>query len=143
MARYVKDSDGNLICTAGGTRTWICTQAEHDHKVAAGTAPNNCVVAITDDYSESRDLQIYVQTFKPGAQTVAAGSNIEIDTGISPTEFPKILPVVTYAAYGMQLVNFYQKNTTSGSRYIMTLRNFGTSSINISDTDFVTLRYLG
>ena len=50
MARYTKDENGNLILTAGGTRTWIVTQAAHDRAVSAGTAPNNCLVAITDDY---------------------------------------------------------------------------------------------
>ena len=57
MARYTKDENGNLILTAGGTRTWIVTQAAHDRAVSAGTAPNNCLVAITDDYpTEEGDI---------------------------------------------------------------------------------------
>ena len=55
MARYTKDENGNLILTAGGTRTWIVTQAAHDRAVSAGTAPNNCLVAITDDYPTEED----------------------------------------------------------------------------------------
>ena len=52
MARYTKDENGNLILTAGGTRTWIVTQEAHDRAVSAGTAPNNCLVATTDDYKD-------------------------------------------------------------------------------------------
>ena len=56
MARYTKDNNGNLILTAGGTRIWVVTQAAHDRAVSAGTAPNNCVLAITDDYYTEEDI---------------------------------------------------------------------------------------
>lgn len=85
MARYIKDGNGNLITTAGGTRTWICTQAEHDRRVAAGTAPNNCVVNIIDDYSEAD---------KPKTLAIIAGDSITIRTNYS-----KIVDGIAYVSF--------------------------------------------
>ena len=43
------DQTGELITLANGSRTWIGTKAAHDAAKQAGTLPNNCLVAITDD----------------------------------------------------------------------------------------------
>lgn len=43
---------GELTSLAGGTRTWIGTQAAYNIEKQAGTLPNNCLIAITDDEEE-------------------------------------------------------------------------------------------
>ena len=45
-------TDG-LVTLANGSRMWVGTQAAHDAAKQAGTLPNNCLIAITDDASES------------------------------------------------------------------------------------------
>ena len=40
---------GTTTVLANGQRLWMGTQAAHDAAVSAGTIPNNCLVAITDD----------------------------------------------------------------------------------------------
>lgn len=40
---------GELVTLANGQRIWVGTTAAHEAAVAAGTMPNNCLVAITDD----------------------------------------------------------------------------------------------
>jgi hypothetical protein len=42
-------STGELVTLANGQRIWVGTKAAHDAAVAAGTMPNNCLVALTDD----------------------------------------------------------------------------------------------
>lgn len=42
-------STGELVTLASGTRTWIGTKAAYDAAKSAGTLPNNCLIAITDD----------------------------------------------------------------------------------------------
>ena len=43
---------GQLVTLAGGQRLWVGTKSAHDAAVSAGTMPNNCLVAITDDEEE-------------------------------------------------------------------------------------------
>ena len=42
-------STGELINIASGQRTWVGTRAAYDAAKQAGTLPNNCLIAITDD----------------------------------------------------------------------------------------------
>ena len=42
-------STGTLTTLANGQRIWLGTKAAHDAAEAAGTLPNNCLIAITDD----------------------------------------------------------------------------------------------
>lgn len=42
-------STGELVTLASGTRTWIGTKAAYEAAKSAGTLPNNCLIAITDD----------------------------------------------------------------------------------------------
>lgn len=42
-------STGELVTLASGTRTWIGTKAAYEAARSAGTLPNNCLIAITDD----------------------------------------------------------------------------------------------
>lgn len=46
--RY-NSSTGTLTTLANGQRMWIGTQTAYDSAEAAGTLPNNCLIAITDD----------------------------------------------------------------------------------------------
>lgn len=47
--KYDSTND-SLVTLAGGQRLWVGTKSAHDAAVAAGTMPNNCCVAIIDDY---------------------------------------------------------------------------------------------
>lgn len=42
-------STGELTSLATGSRTWIGTREAYDQAKQAGTLPNNCLIAITDD----------------------------------------------------------------------------------------------
>lgn len=48
----VNQTTGELISLAGGTRTWIGTKVAYEQQKQAGTLPNNCLIAITDDEEE-------------------------------------------------------------------------------------------
>jgi len=47
------DQTGELTTLANGSRTWIGTKAAHDAAKQAGTLPNNCLIAITDDSEDN------------------------------------------------------------------------------------------
>lgn len=47
------DQTGELTILANGSRIWIGTKAAHDTAKQAGTLPNNCLVAITDDSEDN------------------------------------------------------------------------------------------
>lgn len=49
----VNKTTGELVTLANGMRCWIGTKAAHDAAVQAGTMPNNCLVAIVDDWEDS------------------------------------------------------------------------------------------
>ena len=49
----VNKTTGELVTLANGMRCWIGTKAAHDAAVQAGTMPNNCMVALTDDYEDA------------------------------------------------------------------------------------------
>jgi len=55
---FVNKSTGELVTLANGTRMWIGTKSAHDNAVQQGTMPNNCMVCITDDYSESEPQEV-------------------------------------------------------------------------------------
>ena len=42
-------STGELTSLATGSRTWVGTREAYDQAKQAGTLPNNCLIAITDD----------------------------------------------------------------------------------------------
>ena len=49
----VNKTTGELVTLANGMRCWIGTKAAHDAAVQAGTMPNNCLVAIVDDWQDA------------------------------------------------------------------------------------------
>jgi len=54
---------GTLTSVAASGRVWIGTTAQHNAAIQAGTMPNNCLVSITDDESDSpADLISYDNT---------------------------------------------------------------------------------
>ena len=59
--RY-NSTTGELTSLATGSRTWVGTREAYDQAKTAGTLPNNCLIAITDDekdhnhYSTSETL---------------------------------------------------------------------------------------
>lgn len=49
----VNKTTGELVTLANGMRCWIGTKAAHDAAVQTGTMPNNCLVAIIDDWQDA------------------------------------------------------------------------------------------
>ncbi len=56
-------STGKLTTLANGQRIWLGTKAAHDAAEAAGTLPNNCLIAITDDGNDQDDRYSTEETF--------------------------------------------------------------------------------
>ena len=44
---------GDLVNLASGSRMWIGSKQAHDNAKQAGTLPNNCLIAITDDSEDN------------------------------------------------------------------------------------------
>ena len=110
MARYTKDENGNLILTAGGTRTWIVTQEAHDRAVSAGTAPNNCLVAITDDYPTEEQPTFVTKTLTNltvnsyGAVNIGCAGKQVVSCSIHGTGTSYLGRLLTYG-YGSSVDN--------------------------------------
>ena len=127
MARYTKDNNGNLILTAGGTRIWVVTQAAHDRAVSAGTAPNNCVLAITDDYvNKNEDGNLSVtstsgtvtkQIYSRRGDTFFIHINITLTSEIAAGDVfycQYTLPVTLANGFGMHLCGVAEKTSDVG-----------------------------
>lgn len=82
----VNKTTGELVTLANGTRMWIGTKLAHDLAVQQGTMPNNCMVCITDDYSQDNTDWIdgtnckakkvcgvvYIQFYKESLTTISS-----------------------------------------------------------------------
>lgn len=51
-------STGELTSLATGSRTWVGTREAYDQAKQAGTLPNNCLIAITDDEDDTFTDQV-------------------------------------------------------------------------------------
>ena len=55
MSLNVVDKNTGTLANVGSQRIWIGSQASHDQAEALGKLPNNCLIAITDQMTDSED----------------------------------------------------------------------------------------
>lgn len=128
----VNKTTGELVTLASGMRMWIGTKAAHDAAVQAGTMPNNCAVAIIDDYDEGYDTysteevktnKIWING-KPIYRQVYTGLDYGATTnawstivGIDNNYFDTIVSIYGYRSSDGTKNNFaYQKNDAANRR---------------------------
>ena len=79
MAVYNYDSNtGNLTTVAtSGQRTWVGTKAQHDAARAAGTLPNNALIALIDDEEDAQASNVAYDNTNSGISATNAQNAID------------------------------------------------------------------
>ena len=151
MAVYNYDSNtGNLTTVAtSGQRTWVGTKAQHDAAKAAGTLPNNAIIAITDDevdnchYStDERETGMYWIDGKPIYRKVITYTATRVDK----TEYSvgTIANLDTAIRYDMIFkasngVSFWSQRYGDGNDYVVNWINNGNLMMRQASTNSIYL----
>lgn len=74
---------GELVTLANGSRMWVGSKAAHDAAIQAGTMPNNCLVALIDDYEDATTDDVEEGNPKPVSSNGVYVRTEEIEDEIS------------------------------------------------------------
>lgn len=124
-------STGELTSLATGSRTWVGTREAYEQAKQAGTLPNNCLIAITDDekdhnhYSTEETLTgmywidgkpIYRKAIDVG--NLPNSSRKSVDTGIADIAFLIDLYGSAWSATDIKPLPYVALDTTNAQYHI-------------------------